>query len=195
MHAYQENIVAHLRKKHIQNEGNVIKEFQLPEAGGGGHSICVELFEVPVHLIQLLFIFQVRVHYTSSSGPLKVLKPTGMLLPMDYGLQGNHHHKGCQRLQPIYKSKIRSSGITCITHQESFLNHALVYNKIDKPPISTVVGSMTPVWQQPLLIPVHVLLFVNVILSFVTQNLRLLVTRDSWSYRYSLWECLHDRMA
>lgn len=95
MHAYQKNIVAHLGKKHIQNEGNKINEFQLPEAGGGGHSICVELFEVPVHLIQL-FIFQVRVHYTSStssSGPLKVLKPTGMLLAVDYGLQGNHHHE------------------------------------------------------------------------------------------------------
>lgn len=182
MHAYQENIVAHLRKKHIQNEGNAINEFQLPEAGGGGLSICVELFEVPVHLIQLLVIFQVRVHYTSFSGPLKVLKPTGMLLPMDYGLQGNHHQEDYQRLQPIYKSKIKNSGITCITHQESFFNHALIYNKIHKPLISTVVGSMTPVWQQPLLIAVHILLFANVVLSFVTQNLRLLVTSDSWSY-------------
>lgn len=27
----------------------------------------------------------------SSSGPLKVLEPTRLLLPVDYGLQGNHH--------------------------------------------------------------------------------------------------------
>lgn len=87
-----------------------------------------------------------------------------------------------QCLQSIYKSKIKNSGIRCITYQESFFNHALIHNKIHKLLICTFVRGMTPVWQQPLLIPAHVLLFANVVLSFVTQNLRPLVTSDSWTH-------------